>query len=58
LIVKNDSRQPPLRFKKVGKCNDCSVRASRHCRAVGVYASDGVLWFWIGNHGDYDHLVG
>src|ERR1022692_1572192 len=34
------------------------VRVGLHHRAVGVDAPDGVLWFWIGNHGEYDNLVG
>jgi hypothetical protein len=28
-----------------------------HHRAIGVECADGVLWFWIGTHADYDTLV-
>ena len=26
--------------------------------ALGVDAPEGVVWFWIGSHADYDKLVG
>jgi hypothetical protein len=28
-----------------------------HYRALAVDAADGVLWFWIGSHADYDRIV-
>jgi hypothetical protein len=31
------------------------IRACRHLhRALGVELPDGILWFWIGTHGEYD----
>jgi hypothetical protein len=29
----------------------------RH-RALAVEVEDGLLWFWIGSHADYDKLIG
>ena len=29
-----------------------------HYRALGVETSDGVLWFWIGTHAEYNDMVG
>jgi hypothetical protein len=29
-----------------------------HHRAIGVQVPDGVLWFWIGTHAEYDNMVG
>jgi hypothetical protein len=29
-----------------------------HHRAIGVEAPDGVLWFWIGAHSEYNTLAG
>jgi hypothetical protein len=29
-----------------------------HYRAVAVEAHDGLLWFWIGMHAEYDKIVG
>jgi hypothetical protein len=54
--LKQDPRHPSLHFKKVGRF--WSVRVGGHHRALGVEASDGLLWFWIGSHADYDRLLG
>ncbi|MGH9793305.1 MAG: hypothetical protein ACRD5G_00905 [Candidatus Acidiferrales bacterium] len=55
-LLKADSRHPSLHFKKVGRF--WSARVGLHYRAVAVEAPDGLLWFWIGTHADYDKLVG
>jgi hypothetical protein len=28
-----------------------------HFRAPGTEMPDGVVWFWIGSHADYDKLI-
>lgn len=55
-LLKNDPHHPSLHFKKVGRF--WSVRIGLSYRALGVTIPDGVLWFWIGSHSDYDNLVG
>jgi hypothetical protein len=55
-LLKADSRHPSLHFKKVGRF--WSARIGLHYRAVAVQAPDGLLWFWIGTHADYDKIVG
>ena len=54
-LVKSDPQHPSLHFKKVGRY--WSVRIGLHYRALGVEVDEGFLWFWIGSHADYDHLV-
>jgi hypothetical protein len=54
--LKNDPHHPSLHFKKVGRF--WSVRLGLYYRALGVNIPEGVLWFWIGSHADYDNLVG
>ena len=54
--LKADPRHPSLHFKKVGKF--WSVRVGGHHRALAVEADDGLVWFWIGSHADYDKLLG
>ena len=54
-LLKVDPRYPSLHFKRVGRFH--SVRVGAHYRALAVDAPDGVLWFWIGTHGDYDRIV-
>jgi len=53
--LKADSRHPSLHFKKVGRL--WSVRVSRQHRALAAEVEDGLVWFWIGTHSDYDRLI-
>lgn len=54
-ILKSDPKHPSLRLKKVGRYR--SVRVGIHYRALAVDVEDGLLWFWIGSHADYDKLI-
>ena len=49
---------PSLQFKRVGKKHAVySVRVGIGWRALGVKDEDTIVWFWIGSHADYDHLL-
>ena len=51
-------RHPGLQFKRVSQARPVySVRISRDHRAVGLLQGGGIVWFWIGNHHDYDRLL-
>jgi hypothetical protein len=51
-------RHPSLQFKRVSQARPVySVRISRDYRAVGILQDDGIIWFWIGSHQDYDRLL-
>lgn len=54
--LKADPRHPSLHLKKVGRY--FSVRVGLRYRALGVEVRDGILWFWIGTHAEYDKLLG
>jgi hypothetical protein len=54
--LKQDPQYPSLHFKKVGRY--WSARVGGNYRAVAVEGTDGLVWFWIGTHGDYDKLLG
>jgi hypothetical protein len=54
--LKRDPFYPSLHFKKVGRY--WSARVGSHHRALAVETADGLVWFWIGTHADYDRLVG
>ena len=54
-ILKSNPRHLSLHFKKTGRY--WSVRIGIHYRALAVEAEDGLLWFWIGNHTEYDKLI-
>lgn len=47
-----------LHFKQVYPHQSIySVRIARGYRAVGKRDTQGMLWFWIGSHADYDALL-
>jgi hypothetical protein len=47
-----------LRFKKVHLTEPVySVRVSLDYRAVGVVTGETIIWYWIGNHDDYEKLL-
>jgi hypothetical protein len=55
-ILKTTPYHPSLHFKKIGKYH--SVRIGISYRALAVEVPDGLLWFWIGTHSEYDKLLG
>ncbi|MEZ6132044.1 MAG: hypothetical protein R3C59_25560 [Planctomycetaceae bacterium] len=55
-LLKDDPNHPSLHFKKVGRYR--SARVGRDFRAIAVETDDGLLWFWIGNHAEYDRIIG
>ena len=55
-LLKSDQTHPSLHFKKVGKY--FSIRIGLSYRALSVEIPEGLLWFWIGNHSEYDRLIG
>jgi hypothetical protein len=54
-LLKADPYHPSLHFKKAG--DYWSVRIGIHYRALAVAVSDGMLWYWIGTHAEYDRMV-
>ena len=54
-LLKTNPRHPSLQFKKVGRF--WSVRVGGRYRALAIDVEDGLLWFWIGSHADYDAMI-
>ena len=54
-LLRTDPAHPSLHFKRVGRFR--SARVGCGYRALAVEVDDGLLWFWIGNHSDYDRLI-
>jgi mRNA-degrading endonuclease RelE of RelBE toxin-antitoxin system len=54
-LLKQDSNHPSLHLKKVSQF--WSVRVGRKYRALAVQVEEGLIWFWIGTHSEYDKLV-
>ena len=55
IALKSNPTHPSLHYKAIGRFR--SVRVGLHYRALGVSVDDGVVWFWIGTHADYDKLL-
>jgi hypothetical protein len=47
---------PTLHFKEL-RPGMFSVRINQKYRALAREQKDGVVWFWIGTHNDYDNRV-
>jgi hypothetical protein len=54
-ILKEDATHPSLHFKKVGRFR--SARVGINYRVLAIEVDDGLLWFWIGNHSEYDRMI-
>jgi hypothetical protein len=55
---KKDAYHPGLRFKRVHSARPIfSLRITKGYRAVGIQQDKQIIWFWIGSHTDYDHLL-
>ena len=55
VLLKANPKHPSLHFKQIGNLR--SVRVGKHYRALGLDKSQGIIWFWIGSHADYDKLI-
>ena len=55
-LLKRNPRHPSLAYKKIDLYR--SVRVGRQYRALGIEVTEGILWFWIGTHGEYDKIIG
>ena len=51
-----DPRHPSVRLKQIG--DYWSARIGLHYRAIGITVDDGISWFWMGHHSEYDKLIG
>ncbi|MCK5507016.1 MAG: hypothetical protein KAI50_00660 [Desulfobacterales bacterium] len=57
-VWKVNPYHPSLRFKRVDdKESIYSARVSNDYRALGFLEGDMVLWYWIGNHDEYERLL-
>ncbi len=57
-LLKADPQHASLPFKRIGRRKRLwSVRVGAHYRALGMEKSEGIVWFWIGTHDEYDKLL-
>ena len=53
--LKENAQHPSLHMKKVREF--WSVRVGIGHRALAVQREDGLLWFWIGSHANYEAIL-
>ena len=57
-LLKLSPAHPSLHCKKIkGRESLWSARVGRDYRALAVEVDDGLQWFWIGTHAEYDRLI-
>ena len=54
-LLKADPKHPSLHFKQIGQL--WSARVGLGYRALALDGSNGIYWFWIGTHAEYDRLL-
>jgi hypothetical protein len=54
-LLTENPRHPSLRLKKAGEF--WSVRVGLGHRALGKNREEGIVWFWIGTHAEYDQIL-
>jgi hypothetical protein len=54
-FLKHDPEHPYPHFKAIGRFH--FMRVSSSFRVLGVSVDDGVVWFWIGGHDEYERLI-
>ena len=54
-LMAENSMHPSIRLKKVGVY--WSARVGLYYRALARDRKEGLIWFWIGNHEDYNRLI-
>lgn len=55
-LRKQDPRHPSLHFKQIGRF--WSVRVGLAHRALAVEDGADFIWVWIGDHDEYERLIG
>jgi hypothetical protein len=54
-LLKVNPRHPSLHFKPAGRY--WSVRIGLNYRALAIDNPDGLVWFWIGIHSEYERML-
>lgn len=54
-LLRDNPQHPSLRLKKVGVF--WSARVGLHYRVLAKERGEGLVWFWIGHHSEYDHIL-
>lgn len=57
-LLKSNPYHPSLHLKEVDTAKKLwSVRVGLNYRALGLEKPDGIVWFWVGTHTQYDKMI-
>ena len=59
-LLRENPLHPSLHFKKLTERNGqeiWSARVTLNYRALAVKVGSDYVWFWIGEHGTYNHII-
>jgi hypothetical protein len=57
-LFQQNPHHPSLHFRQVHPSLPIySARINLDYRALGTREDQAIVWFWIGSHGEYDHLL-
>ena len=54
-LLKANPNHPSLRFEKKGR--GWSARIDSGYRALAKERPEGLVWFWVGDHDDYERIL-
>jgi hypothetical protein len=54
-LLRANPRHPSLHLKRIDDL--WSVRAGIDYRTLGIEVPEGIMWVWIGTHGEYDKII-
>ncbi len=54
-LLQADSNHPSLRLKRIGAY--WSARVGLHYRVLARNRDEGLVWFWVGHHSEYERLL-
>jgi hypothetical protein len=54
-LLKENPQHPSLQLKRIEEL--WSVRVGLRYRALGIDATDGIQWIWIGSHAEYNQII-
>lgn len=54
-LLKQNPKHPSLHFKKISDL--WSVKIGKNYRSLGFEETEGIVWFWIGSHAEYDQIL-
>ena len=56
-LLKENPKHPSLHLKKINQFWSVRVGISYRALGIDIPEDNTIVWFWIGNHKEYDQLI-